>query len=295
MDKSNLTRIRDNQRRSRARRKEYVQDLEKRLRLFESKGVEASFAIQQAARKVNEENRRLRALLSRAGLNEQGVNALLQNDNMEPTESIYTQSLSITEAANVPFVRHRSLPDSEYHTPKFPIDHRRSSSDTTTSDFMPSAQSGHQCFTIRPELGSLDYKGTNYTEYPSSEPTSPCSSETLDSQSQLGSVAASQPPPVPIYQAQFPSGNNYEGLLLRSTHDEVAIAPGVSTGYEELKSVSAQQSVVALGESAALCGIVATGAPPMVDPWIPGSNFVGYSPGDGFGALSVGDHLHPHS
>ncbi|CAF9943205.1 MAG: hypothetical protein ALECFALPRED_010837 [Alectoria fallacina] len=53
-------RIRENQRRSRARRKEYLQELEQKLRKCEQAGVEASVDIQLAARKVAEENKRLR-------------------------------------------------------------------------------------------------------------------------------------------------------------------------------------------------------------------------------------------
>ncbi|CAJ2501927.1 Uu.00g047800.m01.CDS01 [Anthostomella pinea] len=81
MDTANLIRIRDNQRRSRARRKEYVKELERRLRIIERKGVEASSEIQQAARKVAEENKKLRALLLRQGLTRERVDALLHTDS----------------------------------------------------------------------------------------------------------------------------------------------------------------------------------------------------------------------
>ncbi|KXL43590.1 hypothetical protein M433DRAFT_69513, partial [Acidomyces richmondensis BFW] len=64
---ANLARIRDNQRRSRARRKEYLQELESKYRQCEQLGVEASAEIQAAAKKVVEENRRLRALLKQQG------------------------------------------------------------------------------------------------------------------------------------------------------------------------------------------------------------------------------------
>lgn len=53
-------RIRANQRRSRARRKEYVLSLEHKLRKCEQAGVKASVDIQLAARGVAEENKRLR-------------------------------------------------------------------------------------------------------------------------------------------------------------------------------------------------------------------------------------------
>ena len=73
-EKANLARIRDNQRRSRARRKEYLQELENSLRQCELQGVEASSEIQAAARRVAEENKKLRAMLSYHGV---------QNDSIE--------------------------------------------------------------------------------------------------------------------------------------------------------------------------------------------------------------------
>lgn len=54
------TRIRDNQRRSRARRKTYLEELEAKVRAYEAKGVEVAGEIQAAARKVVEQNRELR-------------------------------------------------------------------------------------------------------------------------------------------------------------------------------------------------------------------------------------------
>lgn len=68
--KANLARIRDNQRRSRARRKEYLNELETKYRTCEAIGVEASAEIQAAARKVLDENKRLRLLLKQQGLSD---------------------------------------------------------------------------------------------------------------------------------------------------------------------------------------------------------------------------------
>lgn len=62
---SDLARVRDNQRRSRARRKEYLQELESKLRKCEAAGVQASIGIQLAARGVTEENARLREEIER--------------------------------------------------------------------------------------------------------------------------------------------------------------------------------------------------------------------------------------
>ncbi|KAI9856963.1 MAG: hypothetical protein M1813_008679 [Trichoglossum hirsutum] len=78
-EKDNLARIRDNQRRSRARRKEYLQSLETRWRECELQGVKASAELQSAARKVADENRRLRALLRSVGsLTDGEIDALLR-------------------------------------------------------------------------------------------------------------------------------------------------------------------------------------------------------------------------
>jgi hypothetical protein len=67
---ANLARIRDNQRRSRARRKDYLKELETRYRNCEQVGVSASTEIQAAARGVVEENRRLRNLLKAYGVSD---------------------------------------------------------------------------------------------------------------------------------------------------------------------------------------------------------------------------------
>lgn len=77
-EKANLARVRDNQRRSRARRKEYLQELEARLRQCELQGVEASSEIQAVARRVADENKKLRGLLAQQGVGDTSVEAYLQ-------------------------------------------------------------------------------------------------------------------------------------------------------------------------------------------------------------------------
>jgi len=80
-EKASLARIRENQRRSRARRKEYIQELEARLRHCELQGVEASAEIQAAARKVAEENKRLRELLAQRGFGEAKTDSYIFTDD----------------------------------------------------------------------------------------------------------------------------------------------------------------------------------------------------------------------
>ena len=81
MTKDSATRIRDNQRRSRARRKEYVRDLEQRLERFEKQGVQATFEVQAAGRKVAEENKLLRSLLRSQGVTDAEVEEYLRSHN----------------------------------------------------------------------------------------------------------------------------------------------------------------------------------------------------------------------
>lgn len=74
-----LARVRENQRRSRARRKDYLQELEGRFRQCEMQGIEASAEIQAAARRVAEENKILRALLAQNGITDDAVQECLRS------------------------------------------------------------------------------------------------------------------------------------------------------------------------------------------------------------------------
>ena len=74
---TNPVRVRENQRRSRARRKEYLKELEARLRSYESLGVQASMDIQLSARAVLAENTRLRE-----------ENAQLRNENEKLNQTL---------------------------------------------------------------------------------------------------------------------------------------------------------------------------------------------------------------
>jgi hypothetical protein len=73
-------RARDNQRTSRARRKELLNDLQRRVDEYERRGVQATLEMQQAARRVARENARLRALLLSKGVTEPEVEMWLSQD-----------------------------------------------------------------------------------------------------------------------------------------------------------------------------------------------------------------------
>ena len=66
--KDNASRLRENQRRSRARKKEYLTSLEERVQACQRAGVEANVEIQNAAKRVVRENILLREMLRNRGL-----------------------------------------------------------------------------------------------------------------------------------------------------------------------------------------------------------------------------------
>ncbi|OTB06353.1 hypothetical protein M426DRAFT_115995 [Hypoxylon sp. CI-4A] len=90
MDKAQLARTRENQRRSRARRKEYIQELEMKLRDFESKGRDTTYAVQQAARRVYEHNKKLKLLLNSLGFDDKRLNEYLKTGSLSSTEPTVT-------------------------------------------------------------------------------------------------------------------------------------------------------------------------------------------------------------
>lgn len=75
-----MARIRNNQRRSRARRNEHMRNLEEQLREYELRGVQASSSLQTAARSVVWENSRLRSLLRWKGVKDAEVESYLKFD-----------------------------------------------------------------------------------------------------------------------------------------------------------------------------------------------------------------------
>lgn len=91
-------RVRENQRRSRARRKEYIRDLELRVRRFESLGVEATLEVQAAGRKVATENALLRKLLRRHGITQEEISEYIKTHAVRypPCDQYSTEAPSPT-------------------------------------------------------------------------------------------------------------------------------------------------------------------------------------------------------
>ena len=91
-------RIRENQRRARARRKELIDDLKSRTRDYETQGVMATAQVQEAARKVLLENRRLRALLVEKGVPTAEIEASLHGYDYDAS---FTAALPTPEPADI--------------------------------------------------------------------------------------------------------------------------------------------------------------------------------------------------
>ncbi|KAL8857851.1 MAG: hypothetical protein Q9178_005607 [Gyalolechia marmorata] len=67
-------RLRNNKRRHRARQKEHTAELERKLRERQQEGIQATIEVQQSARKVVQENKRLKELLRHVGVAEETIN-----------------------------------------------------------------------------------------------------------------------------------------------------------------------------------------------------------------------------
>ncbi|KAJ6438994.1 hypothetical protein O9K51_08397 [Purpureocillium lavendulum] len=111
VNKDNLERVRKNQRRSRARKKEYLQRLEQQLRACELHGVEASAEMQAAARRVTEENKQLRKLLSRHGVSNESITEYLHFGTIFAPEPAQTSFPGVNTGPVAQYLREPLLPE----------------------------------------------------------------------------------------------------------------------------------------------------------------------------------------
>lgn len=102
-------RARENQRTSRARRKELLNDLQRRVADYERRGVQATLEMQQAARRVAEENARLRALLQMNGMGEAEIDEWLRGSPEEAVaaDDRVTGESRMVAVASMPTTTHR--------------------------------------------------------------------------------------------------------------------------------------------------------------------------------------------
>ncbi|KAJ9150107.1 hypothetical protein NKR19_g5415 [Coniochaeta hoffmannii] len=94
-------RVRENQRRSRARRHDLLRDLQQRLDEQERLGVQATIEMQQAAGQVARENARLRDLLLRLGVSDGEVEEFLRRGDPNSVENPLIEN-GLAEGAGAP-------------------------------------------------------------------------------------------------------------------------------------------------------------------------------------------------
>ncbi|KFA54144.1 hypothetical protein S40293_07019 [Stachybotrys chartarum IBT 40293] len=177
--RANLARIRENQRRSRARRREYLQELEQRLRLCELQGVEASAEVQLAARRVAGENKQLRELLNKCGIGDEHIEQYLQTGITPFAENAPAQSYSTGN------------PGSAVQSLQHLISPRRPTCLDNTAIFQVPSPISRE--------GSSTLSGTTSISSPW-EPSQPPSYSYGQQPHQLGDV-----PPMPVTQPMQPS------------------------------------------------------------------------------------------
>lgn len=98
------SRARDNKRRHRARQKEYVLDLERRLAVTREQGVQATKEVQLAGQRVTRENIKLRDLLRRTGYTNSAIDSWIREDGcLHDAERprLVVESPAAKEAQNV--------------------------------------------------------------------------------------------------------------------------------------------------------------------------------------------------
>ncbi|KAE8155567.1 hypothetical protein BDV40DRAFT_294233 [Aspergillus tamarii] len=132
-------RIRDNQRRSRARRREYIQDLEQRLQKFETHGIQVTQEIQAAGRKAVVEDTLLRALLRLHGVSDHDIQ----------------EYLTAHARDTVSFTSHsEALPEAKSHSCKGKVGNAVSSGSSQLISLKKRSNPLHQNETATPELTS---------------------------------------------------------------------------------------------------------------------------------------------
>lgn len=99
---SEQVRNRDNQRRLRARRKDYTEELETKLRALERTGIHATEVMQKAARAVLVENMMLRDLLHSYGVSSTAVDAFLKDNAPQNNTSPQNEQRAQLESLLLP-------------------------------------------------------------------------------------------------------------------------------------------------------------------------------------------------
>jgi hypothetical protein len=87
-DYQRAMRLRDNKRRNRQKQKDYTASLAARLHELQDKGVQATKEVQQSARRVVEDNSRLKALLRHVGVNDYMIETWTPDAIQQPPREV---------------------------------------------------------------------------------------------------------------------------------------------------------------------------------------------------------------
>ncbi|KAL2255755.1 hypothetical protein VTK26DRAFT_2758 [Humicola hyalothermophila] len=115
-DSPSKARIRNNQRRSRARHREYVEELKARLHQYERDGVQATLEMRQAARRVALENSRLRSLLASRGVTADEIERYLASSSDQQAPNGTLPAMGSTVMASTPPTTEQPRPPSSTNT-----------------------------------------------------------------------------------------------------------------------------------------------------------------------------------
>jgi hypothetical protein len=140
-------RIRDNQRRSRMRQKEHIEELKQRIAEFERRGIEATIEVQRAARRVANENQLLRDLLTMHGVSQEQVESFVVNSVSSSLDNQGQRSSSISIAVHPPTSTNTTSPYSPSTCPPSVCSPSNQSSQSI-STCTPSTHSPAKCCTI---------------------------------------------------------------------------------------------------------------------------------------------------
>ncbi|KAK6508107.1 hypothetical protein TWF506_010212 [Arthrobotrys conoides] len=172
-------RIRENKRRHRARKKEYVEELERKLRDYHQQGVQATQEIQEAALRVVKQNLQLKGLLKHVGVDDYTIQEWLQGEQAQGPEC-----LQVTREE----VAHRSkYVCTEIGQTLAPTQDHTSSTEETQPAYVPSGMADCQNNMRSNQRSSSSHEAESPgcpegsseqpTEYPTSHP--PCKIMTI--------------------------------------------------------------------------------------------------------------------
>ncbi|KAK9369038.1 hypothetical protein V1509DRAFT_620933 [Lipomyces kononenkoae] len=245
---NHLARIRENQRRSRARKREYVAELETKVRSCQAEGLQLNIQIQRTARRVVEENRKLRELLSKVGVDESVIDAWLKSEDGGQNESGPAQRKEVEDILKEkhPSIACATAPEktvNDGQTPEgsqIPVA-QESSYQTATASQLPSNVSIRNetlLDTSAPVSAGIMY---------SPQPAEPMTARSM--QPMVAQVPSSQPQTIPIdFTTYFHSGGIDDIAMPLAYYAQSQAAPM----YSATSASALRDSSESYGSSAAL-------------------------------------------